>query len=159
MPAIYDRKAVEFMWKELNAVGVPSLTRTSEVDKFMKEKKGTALIVVNSVCGCAARNARPGVALALQNSKIPDRLATVFAGLDKDAARAARAYIKDYRPSSPSVALFKDGEVTFMLERKDIEGFTAWDVSKKLIKAFNEHCTAKGPSVAKSVVEKTFDLK
>ena len=159
MASKYDRNAVEFMWRELESVGVNPLTKTSEVDKFMKDKDGTALIVVNSVCGCAAQNARPGVALALQNKKIPDRLGTVFAGVNNDATLAARAYIRGFRPSSPSVALFRDGKVAFMLERGDIEGFTATDVSGKLIKAFNEFCTAEGPSVPKEVVEKTFELK
>ena len=158
MASMYDRKAVEFMWKELEKIGVKSLTKVSDVDRFIKGMKGTGLIVVNSVCGCAARNARPGVALALQNKKIPDQMATVFAGVDQDATRAARAYIRGYSPSSPSIALFQEGEVVFVLERKDIEGFSALDVSKKLVKAFDENCTAKGPSVSKKVIEETFEF-
>jgi len=153
---MYDRDAVTFMWKELEAVGVRPLQNAQDVDDLLKNNKGTALVVVNSVCGCAAGHARPGVALALQNTVIPDQSATVFAGVDVEAVQKARDYMTGMPPSSPSVTLFKDGKLVFMLERKDIEGSTATDVSAKLKKAFDAHCTKAGPSVSAETVQQVF---
>ncbi len=115
MRSTYDRESVAFMWKELEAIGIKPLTSGDEVSNFLSDKTGTKLIVTNSVCGCAAGNARPGVALALQNKVIPDNLGTVFAGVDKEATQEVRDNITTFQPSSPSITLFKDGEVVFML--------------------------------------------
>jgi len=157
MVPLYDRAAVRHMWKELEKVGVKSLTGAPEVTRLMSHKKGVTMVVVNSVCGCAAGNARPGVALALQNKLIPDRSVTVFAGVDTKAVEEARKYVTDYLPSSPSVALFKDGELVFVLERSDIEGSTGQEVSKKLSRVFNEYCTHEGPSVDPEIVSRLFE--
>lgn len=156
MVPMYDRTAVIHMWKELEEVGVKSLTKASEVTKLMSGNKGVTMIVVNSVCGCAAGNARPGVALALQNEVIPDHSVTVFAGVDRDAVEEARKHITGYLPSSPSVALFQDGKVIFMLERSDIEGSTGEEIGHKLSNAFDKSCTVKGPSVNPEIVSRLF---
>ena len=137
---MYDPVLVEPMRKELTELGVEELKTAGEVDALLQKHKGTALVVVNSVCGCAAANARPGVAMALQNKKLPDRVTTVFAGMDLEATSKARDYFKGFFPSSPQIALMKDGEVAFMLERYDIEGRTALDVAQRLMVAFNQHC-------------------
>ncbi|MFQ5500431.1 MAG: BrxA/BrxB family bacilliredoxin [Candidatus Zixiibacteriota bacterium] len=151
---MYDRDTVQWMWQQLEGVGLEPLDSAEKVDKFMADMKGTALLVINSVCGCAAGSARPGVALALQNEVIPDRLATVFAGVDREATEQARKYLGDVPPSSPSVVLFKDGHPEFVLHRSDIEGESDVDVSKPLKKAFSRNCTHPGPSVAwEKVVE------
>lgn len=149
MQSLYDRDAVKFMWQELEGVGVTPLTTSQDVEQFFADQTGTALLVFNSVCGCAAGNARPGVAMALQSDRIPDRRVTVFAGVDREAVEAARARMAGVPPSSPSVALFKDGKLVFMLERRHIEGSMATEVAARLIDAFNEHCSAAGPSVPK----------
>lgn len=154
--SIYDRDAVKFMWQELEAVGISPLTTAAQVDKLLKDSKGTALVIVNSVCGCSAGNARPGVAVALQNNLIPDHLATVFAGVDMEAVQRAREYMTDMPPSSPSVALFRDGKLVYMLHRRDIEGSDAHEVAEKLTAAFNQYCTRKGPSVSAETVQKVF---
>lgn len=156
MESIYDREAVKFMWQELEGIGVRPLTSGAEVTSFMSQTEGTALLVFNSVCGCAAGNARPGVAMALQNGKVPDRLATVFAGVDREAVAVAREQIKQIPPSSPSVVLFKDGSPVFVLERRQIEGSTASEVASKLIDAFNQHCSAVGPTVPKEKFAEIF---
>ena len=106
----------------------------------MKEAKGTTLVVVNSMCGCAARNARPAVASALQNAVKPDQLTTVFAGQDIEATSRARSYLTGYAPSSPSIALLKDGKLAFMLERFQIEGRSAAEISSDLVGAFEQYC-------------------
>src|SRR5262245_52300145 len=124
LPPIYDPQAVEPMWQELAAVGVDPITTPEQVDDVLGAKSGTALVVVNSICGCAAGHARPGVMLALQNARIPDRSVTVFAGVDRDAVERAREYMAGYPPSSPSVGLFKDGKQVFMLQRSDIQQMT-----------------------------------
>jgi putative YphP/YqiW family bacilliredoxin len=147
LPPIYDPEAVEPMWQELAAVGVDPLTTREQVDEALGERSGTALVVVNSVCGCAAGHARPGVMLALQHSRIPDRAVTVFAGVDRDAVNRAREYMAGYPPSSPSIGLFKDGTQVFMLQRSDIEQMTGDEVAARLRKAFDEHCSRTGPSI------------
>jgi putative YphP/YqiW family bacilliredoxin len=132
--------SVEQMREELTSLGVKELKTPQEVEQEFKEQKGTALLFFNSVCGCAAGNARPAVKLALQNNKKPEKLFTVFAGQDKEATMKAREYIKNYPPSSPSIALFKDGEVVSMIERSSIEGRTSEEISADLKKLFDEYC-------------------
>jgi len=146
-PPTYDPEAVRPMWEELVHVGMTSLTTAEEVEEYVTKKTGTTLVLINSVCGCAAGNARPGAMLALQNSKIPDNLTTVFAGVHHDAVDKARSYMS-VPPSSPSFGLFKDGKMIYALERHQIEQMGAQDIAENLIAAFNEHCTATGPSVS-----------
>jgi putative YphP/YqiW family bacilliredoxin len=143
---MYDPTAVEPMREELRRVGVKELRTPEDVDAALKES-GTTLVVVNSVCGCAAGNARPGVMIALQHGVIPDRITTVFAGQDRPATERARAYMKEIPPSSPCIALFKDGEAVHCLQRMHIENQTAQQVAASLIGAFEEHCKAQGPSI------------
>jgi putative YphP/YqiW family bacilliredoxin len=112
-----------------------------EVDAKLKEASGTTLLVVNSMCGCAARNARPAVASALQHAARPDHLTTVFAGQDVDATAAARRYLTGYAPSSPSIGLLKDGKLVFMLERYQIEGRSADAIAQDLVGAFDRYCS------------------
>jgi putative YphP/YqiW family bacilliredoxin len=128
------------MREELTAIGFQELMTPEDVDAFMADKAGTALLVINSVCGCAAGMARPGVRLALQQGPRPDRLATVFAGQDIDAVAHARGYFADYPPSSPSMALIRDGELVHFVPRHQIEGRTAEMVAGDLAKALDEHC-------------------
>ena len=152
----YDREAVKPLWQELKAVGVEPLTSPADVDRVLTEEVGTTLVVVNSVCGCAAGSCRPGVALSLQHSAIPDRLYTVFAGVDLEATERARQYMKGIPPSSPAVALFKDGRLVYMLQRTDIEGQDPQSIALTLQKAYDETCSRRGPSVATEVFQKTF---
>lgn len=137
---MYNPALVKPMREELVSIGVKELLTAEDVDQYLKDKKGTQMIVVNSVCGCAAGGARPGVALALTHSKKPDSVATVFAGQDKEATERARSYFHGYPPSSPSAALFKDGEIVYMLERTDIEGYSPQEIAQKLVSAFEEFC-------------------
>jgi putative YphP/YqiW family bacilliredoxin len=154
--SLYDRDAVQPLWQELEVVGVEPLVTMDAVDFVMQQDHGTTLIVVNSVCGCAAGSARPGVALALQNKVIPDRLHTVFAGVDMEATERVREYLKDVPPSSPCAALLKDGELIFMLHRSDIEGRSPEEVAAPLKAAFDKHCTRQGPSVPADAYWRTF---
>jgi len=128
------------MRSELTRLGFEELRTAEEADRALGDRTGTLLLVVNSVCGCAAGNARPGVALSLEEGARPDRLLTVFAGQDLEATERARSYLPGYAPSSPSIALLRDGEVVTMLERKDIEGRTPVDVGRDLRGAFQRHC-------------------
>jgi putative YphP/YqiW family bacilliredoxin len=137
---MYPEPMVAPMREELTRLGVHELRTAAEVAEALGNAKGTALVVVNSVCGCSARNARPAVATALQHEVKPDQLFTVFAGQDVDATKAARAYFTGYPPSSPSIALLKDGRLVTMLERHQIEGRTATDVAQDLVQAFDKHC-------------------
>jgi putative YphP/YqiW family bacilliredoxin len=137
---MYDERFITPMRQELTRLGVEEMRAPEEVDAKLKNAEGTTLLVVNSMCGCAARNARPAVASALQHAKKPDHLTTVFAGQDVDATARARAYITGYAPSSPSIALLKDGKPVFMLERFQIEGRSAEEISKDLVGAFDEYC-------------------
>ena len=139
---MYDERFVTPMREELTRLGVQELRTPEEVDAKLKDSKGTTLVVVNSICGCAARMARPAVAMALQNASKPDQLTTVFAGQDVDATSRARGYFTGYPPSSPQIALMKDGEVVFMLERWQIEGRSANAIAEDLVSAFDEHCGA-----------------
>ena len=147
-PPLYDQDAVQPMRDELVAVGLNELRTAEEVDAVVNVSDDkTVLVVVNSVCGCAAGGARQGVSLALQNKIIPDKLYTVFAGQDRDATDRARSYVKNFAPSSPSVALFKNGEVLYFLPRYEIEGYSPIQIAAKLVAAFEEHCTNQGPSI------------
>ncbi len=137
---MYDPTLVQPMRKELTSIGFKELRTVAEVDEAMQNAKGVSLLLVNSVCGCAAGQARPGIALALTNAKVPDHLFTVFAGQDQEATAQARNYIAGYPPSSPSVALFKDGELITMLQRYQIEGASAEMVAQSLVALFEEHC-------------------
>ena len=127
------------MKKQLTDQGFSELTTTNDVDNMISNE-GTTLVVVNSVCGCAAANARPGAIESLNNDKSPTNLATVFAGVDKEATDAARGYMIPFPPSSPSIALFKDGELVHMLERHHIEGRPAELIAENLKNAYNEYC-------------------
>ena len=147
LPPIYDPEAVAPMWQELAAVGVEPLTTPEQVDEAVKAGSGSALVIVNSVCGCAAGQARPGAMLALQNAVIPDRSVTVFAGVDRDAVNRAREYMSEYPPSSPCMGLFKDGKLVFMLQRIDLQQMNEDQVSAALREAFDRHCARKGPSI------------
>ncbi|MGB3799216.1 MAG: BrxA/BrxB family bacilliredoxin [Lewinella sp.] len=129
------------MSKDLTSHGFESLTTPEEVDSALSQEKGTALLVVNSVCGCAAANARPGAKMAAQNEAKPDRLYTVFAGVDRDATAQAREHLLPYPPSSPSIGLFKDGKLVHFLERHHIEGRPAEVIAQNLKMAFDRYCS------------------
>lgn len=128
------------MTKDLTDFGFKSLKSSEEVIDLINNHKGTVLLVVNSVCGCAAANARPGAKIAIQNEKRPDVCATVFAGVDREAVETARDLLLPYPPSSPAIALFKNGRVVHMLERHHIEGRSAQMIAANLMEAFNAHC-------------------
>ncbi|MBT4834539.1 MAG: BrxA/BrxB family bacilliredoxin [Flavobacteriaceae bacterium] len=136
---MYPEEIVKPMKFELTESGFSDLTTSEEV-KSVLSKQGTTMIVVNSVCGCAARNARPGVIMSLSNKIKPDNICTVFAGFDIEATNTAREEMLPFPPSSPSIALFKDGELVHMVERHHIEGRDADLISKNLIQAYNEYC-------------------
>jgi putative YphP/YqiW family bacilliredoxin len=137
---MYDERFVTPMRQELTRLGVEEMRTPGEVDAKLRETSGTTLVVVNSVCGCAARNARPAVASALQHAVRPDHLTTVFAGQDVDATARARSYFTGYPPSSPQIGLLKDGELVFMLERWQIEGRSADAIANDLVEAFDRYC-------------------
>ncbi len=138
---MYPEELVRPMRAELTKIGFDELKSADEVDNHLKEKKGTTLLVINSVCGCAAGSARPGVAMALHNSnKKPNNLATVFAGVDMEATAKAREYTLPFPPSSPSIALFKDGELVHFVERHHIEGRPAEIIGEHLSGVFEEYC-------------------
>lgn len=159
MPPVYDPESVRPMVEELTTVGVKSLTTPEAVDEAILKSDGITMVVINSVCGCAAGNCRPGVTLALQNDKIPDNLTTVFAGVDSEAVARARELMPEVPPSSPCIALFKDGKLMGILERRHIERMTAVDIANALTKVFNEHCTRQGPSVPPEVFEQNESVK
>ena len=137
----YPEHFIAPMREELTEIGFEEL-RTPELVDAAVARPGTTLLVVNSVCGCAAGKARPGIALTLQHDRRPDVVATVFAGADIEATDRARAHFAPYPPSSPSVGLLKDGELVFMLERRDIENRDAAAIAARLTAAFDEHCPA-----------------
>ena len=136
----YPEMLVAPMRQDLTRFGVDELRTAADVDRAVTETPGTLMIVVNSVCGCAAGKARPGVALALQHDVKPDRVTTVFAGADVEATDRARSYFTGYRPSSPSVGLLQDGKLVFMLERSQIENRSAEQIASVLTAAFDQHC-------------------
>ena len=137
---MYPEELVTPMREELTSIGFTELKTTEEVDNTLTEENGTTLVLVNSVCGCAAGSARPGVKQAIQNSKVPENLTTVFAGVDMDATERARSYMQPYPPSSPSIALFKGGKLVHFIERHHIEGSTPEMIAENLKGAFEEHC-------------------
>jgi putative YphP/YqiW family bacilliredoxin len=138
---MYPEQLVAPMRSDLTIAGFKELKTTQDVDATLKEQKGTTLLVINSVCGCAAGAARPGIKWALQNStKKPNELATVFAGVDKEAVSKAREYTLPYPPSSPAIALFKDGELVHFVERHHIEGRNAQMIGQHLVEVFEEYC-------------------
>lgn len=146
---LYDVDAVQPMRDELVAVGLEELLTPEAVEAAINVKDDkTVLVVINSVCGCAAGGARPGVSLALQNKVIPDKLYTVFAGQDREAVAKTRELIKGFPPSSPSVALFKNGEVIHFTQRFDIEGYGPEQIADNLVSVFNKFCSAEGPSIS-----------
>ena len=136
---MYPEDLVMPMKKQLTDYGFEELVNTDDVENMIKNN-GTTLVVVNSVCGCAAANARPGALLSLANEKKPDHLTTAFAGFDKDAVDRVRDYLVPFPPSSPAIALFKDGELVHMLERHHIEGRSAEIISENLKSAYNDYC-------------------
>jgi len=138
--SMYDPELVQPMREELTRIGFEELRTAAQVDEVLGTTKDTTLVVVNSVCGCAARNARPAAALAIQHARHPQKLLTVFAGQDGDATARARSYFTGYPPSSPQIGLFKDGKLVFMLERKDIQGRPAPDIAVALMAAFDKYC-------------------
>ena len=135
----YPEPFIAPMRAELTRLGFEDLRTPEDVDTAVKQP-GTTMIVVNSVCGCAAGKARPGIALALTKGKRPDRLTTVFAGADVEATEQARGYFAPYPPSSPSIGLMKDGNLVYMMERRQIEGQSADMIAAELRKAFEAHC-------------------
>ena len=137
---MYDEMIVAPMRAELTRLGIQEARTAAEVDAVLGEKKGTVLVIVNSVCGCAAGMARPAVALAVQHGTLPDKMITVFAGNDVDATQRARSYFTGYRPSSPAIALMRDGEIVKMVERWQIEGRQPWDIAAELTGAFDQFC-------------------
>ena len=139
---MYDERLVAPMRQELTRLGFEETRTADQVDAALAPGKGTVLAVVNSVCGCAAGMARPAVAMALQDGTKPDRLITVFAGNDRDATQRLREkYLVGYRPSSPAIALFRDGELVKMIERWQIEGRDASDIATELSSAFAQYCS------------------
>jgi putative YphP/YqiW family bacilliredoxin len=130
------------MREDLTRLGVEEWRTPDAVDSAVQSNKGTLMVVVNSICGCAAGKARPGVALALQHDVKPDKIATVFAGADIEATERARSYFTGFAPSSPSIAILKDGELVYMLERFQIEGRDATQIAGELTQAFDKHCAS-----------------
>jgi putative YphP/YqiW family bacilliredoxin len=141
---MYDERFVTPMREELTRLGITELRTAAAVDEALKDAPGTRLVVVNSVCGCAARNLRPAIAVALQHGVKPEHLYTVFAGNDADATRQARGYFTGYAPSSPSIGLLRDGKLVHMVERWQIEGRSVESIAADLTKAFDTHCAAAG---------------
>jgi putative YphP/YqiW family bacilliredoxin len=139
---MYDERFVTPMRQELTKLGVEEMRTPAEVDQRLKDASGTTLVVVNSVCGCAAGIARPALAHALRHGVKPDQVVTVFAGQDLEATARARQYFADYQPSSPSMALLKDGEVVHFVHRHQIEGRPPESVAADLTNAFDRHCGA-----------------
>ena len=137
---MYPEIMITPMREELTRLGVQQLKTEDEVDRELAVQQGTAMVIVNSICGCAAGRMRPAVRVALQNSAKPDRLYTVFAGQDARATERARAYFAPYPPSSPSIAIFRGGELVHMMQRSDIEHRDSADIAAELKRVFNLHC-------------------
>jgi putative YphP/YqiW family bacilliredoxin len=138
----YPEIMIRPMREDLTRLGVEEWRTADAVDSAVRNNKGTLMVIVNSICGCAAGKARPGVALALQHQVKPDKVATVFAGGDIEATERARSYFSGYGPSSPSIAILKDGELVYMLERFQIEGRDASQIANELTQAFDKYCAA-----------------
>ena len=138
----YPEIMIHGMRQELAQLGIEETKTPEQVKEAVESTDGTLMVVVNSVCGCAAGGVRPGIAMALQNSQAkPDRAITVFAGADIDATDIARDYFTGYQPSSPSIALLKDGKLVQMFERRDLEGRPPMTIAQALVEAFNQHCS------------------
>ncbi|MFL6335018.1 MAG: BrxA/BrxB family bacilliredoxin [Pyrinomonadaceae bacterium] len=144
----YSEILIKPMREDLTRIGVEETRTPQQVEEAINDAKGTLLVVVNSVCGCAAGKARPGVAMALQNSARPDRAITVFAGADIEATATAREHFAPYPPSSPQIGLFKDGRLVFMLERHQIENRFAEQIAQELTQAFDRFCAPAGAATA-----------
>ena len=136
----YSELMIRPMREELTRIGVEEMRTPEDVQRTIENSTGTVMVVVNSICGCAAGKARPGIARALQHSARPDKVTTVFAGADIEATDKARSYFTGYPPSSPSIAILKDGQLVYMMERRQIEGKDASQVASELIDAFDQHC-------------------
>ncbi len=136
----YPEIMIRPMREDLTRLGFEELKTSEQVDETLQNAKGTLMVVVNSICGCAAGKARPGIALALQHSVRPDKIATVFAGADIEATERARNYFTGYPPSSPSIALLKDGQVVYMMQRHQIEGRGPAQIAQELTQAFDQYC-------------------
>jgi len=158
---MYDPNAVQPMKDELTYVGFQELLTPEDVDSILSQSNDeTTFVFINSVCGCTAGSARPGVATALQNETIPNNIVTVFAGQEKEAVNTVRTkYLSQFPPSSPSAALFKNGEVLFMLPRHHIEGRTPEQIAGLLQQVFNENCSNEGPSISKEKYDKLVHTK
>lgn len=144
----YSEILIKPMREDLTRLGVEETRTPEQVEDAITSTKGTLMVVVNSVCGCAAGKARPGVALALQNQTRPDRSITVFAGADIEATVKAREHFAPYPPSSPQIALFRDGQLVYMLERHEIENRGADEIARELTSAFERFCTSAGTATA-----------
>ncbi len=136
----YPEIMIRPMREELTRLGFEELRTENDVDRTLQGNEGTVMVVVNSICGCAAGKARPGIALALQHETRPDKVATVFAGADIEATEKARSYFTGYAPSSPSIAILKDGKLVYMMERHQIEGRGPQEIARELTQAFDQHC-------------------
>ena len=139
---MYPEIMVMPMREELTSLGVQELRTPADVDRELGQQQGTTMVVVNSICGCAAGRMRPAVRAALQHEARPNRVFTVFAGQDMEATERARSYFTGYHPSSPSIALFRDGQLVHMLQRSDIEHRDSADIANELTRVFDEHCAA-----------------
>ena len=149
MYSMYPEEMVQPMREELTSIGFRELRTAEAVDALLGNGKGTALVVVNSICGCAAGKARPAVGMSLSHANRPEVLATVFAGVDREATDRARQYFTGYEPSSPSIALLRDGKLVFMLERRDIEGRDPYSIAEDLTSAFDRFCAPAGANAAR----------
>ena len=136
----YPEIMIRPMREDLTRLGVEELKTPEAVDATLQNSRGTVMVIVNSICGCAAGKARPGVALALQHEARPDKVVTVFAGADIEATEKARTYFTGYQPSSPSIGLLRDGKLVFMMERRQIEGRDAHQIAEELTRAFDQFC-------------------
>ena len=160
LPPIYPPDAVVPFREELTAVGFDQLSTPDQVDEAVRSTKGTLLCVINSVCGCAAGSARPGVGMALQHRVIPDRLVTVFAGMEREAVERVRElHAEAAPPSSPSIVLFKDGRVAAMMPRSEIEGRTPQEIAQGLVSIFDKFCARPGPSIPPDQFSKLNHIK
>ena len=153
-PPLYDPESVRPMWEELVKVGFESIETPTEVEDRITRTEGTTLLLINSVCGCSAGGARPGVSMSLQHETIPSRMITVFAGVFRDAVDKARGLMPQVPPSSPFIALFKDGELIYCLQRSQIETMDAKGIAQSLTGAYDEFCSDKGPSIPSEEFEK-----
>ena len=136
----YPEIMIRPMREELTRLGVEELRTEGDVDRTLQGTEGTVMVIVNSICGCAAGKARPGIALALQHETRPDKVATVFAGADIEATEKARSYFTGFPPSSPSIALLKEGKLVYMMQRHQIEGRGPREIAQELTQAFDQHC-------------------